>query len=138
MKKTFALFELPHARSKYEFSMHAIELKDVIPFEVKRVYFITDSAKGLTGQHCHFIEEELFFLTNGTGTLVIDRGNGREDIALIGGKNAAYVPSYVWHGFKDLSKDAVVVALSSTNYSPDRSDYLEDYEAYLQLRDKHL
>ena len=35
--------------------------------------------------------------------------------------------------FKDFSDDALLVALSSTNYSPDRSDYLEDYKAYRNM-----
>ena len=64
---------------------------------------------------------------------VIDKGNGKEDILLKGPGDAIYVGNCVWHGFKDFSPDAVLVALSSTNYSPDRSDYIEDYEEYQKI-----
>ena len=55
---------------------------------------------------------------------------GKENISMQGPGDCIYVGSYVWHGFKDFSQDAILLALSSTNYSPDRSDYIEDYEEY--------
>ena len=61
---------------------------------------------------------------------MIDRGQGLEEIAMNGPTSAMYVPAFVWHHFKDFSPDAILLALSSTNYSPDRSDYVEDYEEF--------
>jgi uncharacterized cupin superfamily protein len=109
--------------------MSPVELKDYIDFEVKRVYFITEP-KEKTGAHCHKIEKEFFILIKGTATAVIDRGQGLEEIALAGPTSGLYVGAYIWHHFKDFSEDAVLLALSSTNYSPDRSDYIEDYEVF--------
>ena len=112
------------------FTLTPVELKDYIDFEVKRIYYITDF-KGNTGAHCHKIEKELFVLIKGTITAVVDYGNGLEDIKLESNReNAIYVGAYVWHHFKDASEDAVLLAISSTNYSPDRSDYIEDYNEY--------
>ncbi|HSX40591.1 MAG TPA: FdtA/QdtA family cupin domain-containing protein [Candidatus Saccharimonadales bacterium] len=119
-----------------KFVISIAELKDYIPFEVKRVYYLCD-IKQPTSQHCHMIEEEFFVQVAGTSTAVIDKGEGREDISLSAGEGI-YVPSFVWHGFKNTSSDAIILALSSTNYSPDRSDYLEDYDAYLKIRDEKL
>ncbi len=139
MTKTFSLFELPAHVSKSGNVMHVLETTNLIPFEVKRFYFIVSKSEGgATGEHCHFVEEEIFFLSQGSAKIVIDRGEGKEEIQLFGGKNGVYIPAYVWHGFKDLSADAIICAISSTNYNPDRSDYLEDYQAYLPLRDQHL
>lgn len=111
------------------FVMSPVELKDYIDFDVKRVYFITQPT-GNTGAHCHKIEKEFFILQNGTCTAVIDQGNGIEEIKMQGPTSAMYVGEYVWHHFKDFSADAILIALSSTNYNPDRSDYVEDYEKY--------
>lgn len=105
------------------------ELKDFIDFEVKRVYFIQE-CKEATGQHCHKIEKEFFILARGFCTAIIDQGRGKEEISMQGPGEAIYVGNYVWHGFKDFSPDALLIALSSTNYNPDRSDYIEDYEEY--------
>ena len=109
-----------------------VELKDYINWEVKRFYFITDFTKP-TGQHCHIVEKELFICQRGTVTVVVDRGNGLENLIMQGPEDAISVDSYVWHGFKDASADCVLLALSSTNYSSDRSDYITDYEEYKKI-----
>jgi dTDP-4-dehydrorhamnose 3,5-epimerase-like enzyme len=46
---------------------------------------------------------------------------------------ALYIGTYVWHYFQDLSENAILLALSSTNYNPDRSDYIEDHEEYKKV-----
>ena len=64
------------------FIMHPAELKDFIDFEVKRIYYITDTT-GATGAHCHLQENELFVLIQGTCTAVVDQGNGLEEIPMV-------------------------------------------------------
>lgn len=108
-----------------------IELKDFVDFEVKRVYYIHNCQQA-TGQHCHKEEKELFVMQTGVCTAIIDSGAGKEDVRLETGE-AIYVGKYVWHGFKDFTNDAIVLAMSSTNYSEDRSDYVEDYEEYKKV-----
>ncbi len=121
------------------FNLTPVEFKDAIPFEVKRLYYVTGmDEKQATGQHCHKIEQEVFIQVAGKCVAIIDRGKGKEKISLQGPNDAIYCPAYVWHGFEEASRDCVILALSSTNYSPDRSDYIEDYAAYLQLRDEKL
>lgn len=108
-----------------------IELKDFIDFEVKRIYYVTNFTVP-TGQHCHYQEIEFFICQRGTMIAVIDQGNGQEEIPMVAG-DAMYVGDHVWHGFKDASVDGILLALSSTNYSADRSDYLTDYAEYQRL-----
>lgn len=132
MRTQFQTFQLKKIDTP-KFVMSAVELKKYIDFEVKRVYFIT-GIKAPTGAHCHKIEEEFFILQQGSCVAVIDRGNGLEEIKMTGPTSALYVPPRVWHHFKDFSPDAILLALSSTNYNPDRSDYLEDYGKFKKLR----
>jgi mannose-6-phosphate isomerase-like protein (cupin superfamily) len=117
--------------------MSPVELKDFIDFDVKRVYFISQPVKD-SGAHCHLREKEFFILVSGTATLKFDRGQGIEEIRLTAPQDAVYIANYVWHQFVNFSPDAILLALSSTNYNPDRSDYIEDYEAYLKVRDAGL
>lgn len=117
------------------FLMTPLELRDYIDFEVKRVYFLSD-AKGefKTGAHCHRKEEdELFVMISGSCIAVVDDGHGLEEVKLTGKEDAIFIPRLVWHHFKDLSEDAVLLAISSTNYNPERSDYCEDYSEFQQL-----
>ncbi len=129
MQLDFKKFEVKEIQAP-NFIMSPLELKNYIDFEVKRIYFISRPT-GDTGQHCHLKEQELFVLLAGTCTAIIDRGNGKEEIPMRAPKDAIYVGNYVWHGFKDFSADAVLLALSSTNYNPNREDYIEDYDKYL-------
>lgn len=126
--KKFTLKKVENERALYSFA----ELKDFIEFPVKRVYFI-QNCREATGQHCHKVEEEMFIMVKGKCTAVIDRGHGKEDMPLESPSDAIYVGNFVWHGFKDFSDDAVLLALSSTNYSSDRDDYVEDYEEYKKI-----
>lgn len=136
MKKKFEVFQLKKVQAPH-FVMSPIELKDYIDFDVQRVYYITKPTGGTT-QHCHKVEKEMFIMVQGTATAVIDQGKGIEEILLQSPTSAFYCANYVWHGFKDFSADAVLLALSSTNYRPDRGDYIEDYTEYLKVRDEHL
>ena len=119
------------------FVMSPVELKEYIDFPVKRIYFVTNPTAP-TGAHCHKFEEEFFIVLKGSCVAVVDRGNGLEDLPMEGPTGAMYVPPFVWHHFKDLSSDLVLLALSSTNYTPDRIDYIEDYNEYLKIRDEKI
>jgi mannose-6-phosphate isomerase-like protein (cupin superfamily) len=132
--RRYKVFTLKNIQAP-NFLMTPLELKDFIDFEVKRVYFICKpQGPKITGAHCHIAEEdELFVMMAGSCTAVIDDGHGLEEIKLMAPQHAIAVPKLVWHHFKDLSDDAVLVAITSTNYNPNRADYCEDYESFKKL-----
>ncbi len=132
MPKPFQQFIIKKIEVLGKYVMSPLELKDYIDWPVKRAYFISQ-VQVPTGAHCHRVEEELFILLAGRCAAVIDRGNGLEEIPLAGPTGAIYVPPFVWHHFKDFTPEAILLALSSTNYNPDRSDYVEDYEEFKKL-----
>lgn len=119
---------IENERAVYSFA----ELKDFVDFEIKRLYYI-QNCKEATGQHCHKVEKEFFILAKGKCVAIIDCGQGKQEIVMQGPGDGIYIGNYVWHGFKDFSEDALLIALSSTNYSPDRSDYIENYEEYVKI-----
>lgn len=132
--RRYQLFTLKNIQAP-NFLMTPLELKDYIDFEVKRVYFIRDpQGEKLTGSHCHKTEEdELFVMVAGSCTAVLDDGHGLEEIKLTAPLHALHVPQLVWHHFKDLSPDVVLLAITSTNYNPNRADYCENYENFQKL-----
>lgn len=133
LNKEFKKFELKIFTDR-GYKLTPVELMDVVPFEVKRVYFVREFQEGAqTGEHIHKVEEEVFIQVQGSSTAIIDRGQGREEIKMQGPSDAIYVPAYVWHGFKNASPDCVIAALSSTNYNPTREDYVEDYEEFKRI-----
>lgn len=131
--KQFNKFELKTFANR-GFKLTPVEFKDVIPFVAKRVYYFQDASEGVqTGEHCHKVEEEVFIQMRGSCVAIIDRGQGKEEIPMQGPNDAMYVPNFVWHGFKKMSADCVILAISSTNYSPTREDYVEDYEEFKKI-----
>ncbi len=132
--RRYKVFNLKNIQAP-NFLMTPLELKDYIDFEVKRVYFICrPQGPKNTGAHCHKVEEdELFVMMAGSCTAVVDDGHGLEEIKLVAPMSVLHVPQLVWHHFKDLSDDAVLVAITSTNYNPNRADYCEDYEEFKKL-----
>lgn len=132
--RRYKVFTLKNIQAP-NFLMTPMELKDYISFDVKRVYYICKpQGPKNTGAHCHVTEEdELFVMMAGSCTIVIDDGHGLEEIKLQAPLHAIHVPQMVWHHFKDISDDAVLVAITSTNYNPNRADYCEDYESFKKL-----
>lgn len=128
MELEFKKFELKIIQSPKSLLI-PIELKNYIDFEVKRVYFIANP-KTNAGFHCHKIEKEFFVMQQGSCIAGIDRGNGIEKFEMKGPGSAFYCGNYVWHQFENLSDDAILLAFSSTNHNPDRSDYIENYDKY--------
>jgi mannose-6-phosphate isomerase-like protein (cupin superfamily) len=125
---------LQNERATYTFN----ELKEHIDWKVERVYFIQD-VKEATGAHCHFVENEMFIIARGSCMAIIDDGSGLKDVVLNSNGDAIVTGALVWHGFRNFSPDAMLLALSSTNYSEDRSDYCEDYDRYREiLKEKGL
>lgn len=131
--KEFKKFELKTFQNR-GYKLTPVEFKDVVPLKVKRVYYFQDATEGTqTGEHIHKIEEEVFIQMRGSCIAIIDRGQGKEEMVMQGPNDAIYVPNFVWHGFKQISPDAVILALSSTNYNPTREDYVEDYEEFKKI-----
>lgn len=134
MNNRFKLFTLKNIAAA-NFMMTPLELKDYIDFDVKRIYFISaPQGEKSTGQHAHRQDEdEIFIQVQGSCTIIVDDGQGKKEIRLEGPKNAIYIPHMVWHGFKDLSNDCIICAVTSTNYDASRVDYIEDYDEFKNL-----
>lgn len=112
-------------------SLTPMELKDYFDFVVKRAYSVHGN-KEMRGGHAHIVEEEFFFMASGTCVAEIHDGERWIEILMEPNKTGLYTGTMVWHQFKDFSDDGVLIALSSTNYNPDRSDYIENFQEFLE------
>jgi len=115
---------------KITFSQFSNDFYNLTPLELKEYISKINNAK--TGAHAHYNEKEFFIVLKGDCIIQIDEGNGLIDINL-SENEGVYVSNKVWHHFEKMSSDCLICAVSSTNYSPDRSDYIEDYEEFLKM-----
>jgi dTDP-4-dehydrorhamnose 3,5-epimerase-like enzyme len=104
---------------------------DELPFIPQRIYLVTATEGSIRGGHAHIIEEEIFLVTNGSATLLVNDGNNDKEIILDSRKKGVLVRTGCWHELKNFSADAVVLALSSTKYLPGAGNYVTDKEKFL-------
>lgn len=108
-----------------------IEGGRVIPFDIKRVFYIYDSDDTVVrGQHANRISE--FVLINVAGKSKVRITDGDEEIIveLDRPMTGVYIPKMIWKDMYDFSKDSILLVLASTHY--DGTEYIRDYEEYLK------
>ncbi|MCB4205443.1 FdtA/QdtA family cupin domain-containing protein [Deferribacterales bacterium Es71-Z0220] len=112
-------------------SLIAIEGGYDIPFDIKRVYYIFDTKKGVErGFHAHLNLKQVCIAVKGSCTFVLDDGKRREEIRLDRPNKGLFIEGLIWREMKDFSPDCVLVVLASEHY--DENDYIRDYNKFLK------
>lgn len=110
------------------------ELKD-IPFKIERTYWIYDVPGGeKRGGHAYKDNQELIVALSGSFDVVLDDGNEKRIFALNRSYKGLYVPKGMWRTMENFSTNSLALVLSSTKY--DASDYIRDYQEFLQYINK--
>lgn len=105
------------------------EFKD-IPFRVKRVYYMYDTAEGVTrGFHAHKSLQQILVCIHGSCKIRLDNGKEKKVIPLERPYEGLYVSNAMWREMFDFSPDAVLMVLASEPY--DESDYIRNYDDFL-------
>lgn len=132
--KKFAILDFPKFAGESG-ELIPVELDKLIPFEVKRVYFLKEVPIGVKrGGHAHLIEKEVFVCIQGQCTALVDEdGNGKKKYILNNPTKAIFLDTNVWHEFMHFSPGAILLAFSSTNYLPGPQNYLDDYEKFCAM-----
>ena len=123
---------------KYVFQQHgdergqlvALEEHKDIPFEIKRVYYMYDTGKGVTrGQHAHKSLEQILICIHGSCKLMLDNGKEKKIVSLEKPYEGLYISNNIWREMYDFSSDAVLMVLASDVYKEE--DYIRNYDDYL-------
>ena len=110
-------------------SLIALEAGYNIPFDIKRVYYIFDTKKGVKrGFHAHIKLKQICIAVKGSCAFVLDDGKKREEIKLDRPDKGLFMEGLIWREMKDFSPDCVLVVLASEHY--DESDYIRDYDRF--------
>lgn len=107
------------------------EFKD-IPFKIKRVYYMYDTAKDvIRGQHAHKSLEQILVCIHGSCKILLDNGQEKKIIPLEKPYEGLYVANNMWREMYDFSDDAVLMVLASELY--DENDYIRNYDDFLKF-----
>lgn len=109
----------------------AIEGSKMIPFDIKRVFYIYESDSSVVrGQHANRQSE--FILINVSGTSKVRITDGIEEfvVELNRPRIGVYIPKMIWKDMYDFSSDSVLLVLASTHY--DGKEYIRNFDDYLR------
>ena len=110
----------------------ALEEHKDIPFEIKRVYYMYDTADGVhRGNHAHKSLEQILVCIHGSCKVLLDNGTEKKVIPLERPYEGLYISNNIWREMYDFSDDAVLMVLASDFYREE--DYIRNYDEYLEL-----
>lgn len=107
-----------------------------IPFEIKRIYYISKVPEGVRrGFHAHKELKQLLFCPYGRIQLILENKQGREEIELSDPSVGVVIDSCTWREMLWLQRDSVLCVAASDYYSVE--DYIRDYSEFKEWIDIH-
>ncbi len=97
-----------------------------LPFEVERVFWITDVPQGAErGGHAHLTCWEAVFAVSGQASITLRRAEGEETFRLSEPNRGLLIPPGVWCRLHSFAPGTALVVLASEPYKPE--SYVDDY-----------
>lgn len=111
-------------------ALSVLEQNKNIPFDIKRVYYITGTKQGVSrGFHAHKKLEQVAVCVSGSCLMKLENANGKAEVLLNSPLKAMRIESMVWHEMHDFSEGCVLLILASEHY--DEADYIRDYQEFI-------
>lgn len=107
-----------------------IEEKRHVPFDIKRVFYLYDVPTGADrGAHAHRSLHQCLICLAGSFDVSISDGRESRRVHLNRPWRGLHIPPMIWAAEVDFDPGSVCMVLASSLY--DESDYLRDYDDYL-------
>jgi len=109
----------------------AIEGKDDVPFEIKRVFYIYSTQQGVSrGNHSHYKTKQYLIAVNGSCKVTLDDGKTKQTFDLDESNKGLFQDALIWGTMHDFSDNCVLLVLASEHYN--EPDYISDYQFFLK------
>lgn len=107
------------------------ENRGVVPFDIKRVYWIYDTLPDQDrGCHSHKNMEQIIVAMDGACQFVLDDGKTKEKIWLNRPDIGLYIGKNMWREMKHFSYGCKLMVLASDYY--DEKEYIRNYDDFLK------
>jgi len=108
-----------------------IENNQNIPFEIKRIFYISNVINDKTrGNHANIHSEFIMICLQGQCKVKITDGSSSQVFILNNKCEGLYIPSMLWKEMYEFSSDAILLVLSNEKY--DNNEYISDFNKYLK------
>tara|TARA_B110000977_G_scaffold173165_1_gene226096 strand:- start:1597 stop:2004 length:408 start_codon:yes stop_codon:yes gene_type:complete len=110
----------------------AVIEKDILPYPIKRVYYLFDvPSDSFRGGHAHKEQLEFLIALSGSFTVTLDNGQSKKSFLLNKPNKGLLLPTGIWRELEDFSSGAICLVLSSGEFEED--DYIRDYKSFKNL-----
>jgi hypothetical protein len=107
---------------------------DVIPFEMKRVYYLYDVPSGAErGGHSHKQQHEFLVALSGSFDVILHDGQHEKVVTLNKPFEGLLISNGIWRELKNFSSGAVCLVIASAVFEED--DYIRTFADFLQSKD---
>ena len=111
----------------------AVIENDVIPFDIKRVYYLYDiPSSSIRGGHSHKKLQQVLIAISGSFDVVLKDGTSSTTITLNKPDKGLLIKNNTWRELENFSSGAVCLVLASTNYNEE--DYIRDFDEFLSSK----
>jgi dTDP-4-dehydrorhamnose 3,5-epimerase-like enzyme len=107
-----------------------IEGEKNLPFDIKRVYWISKvSAKETRGHHAHIENRQVLCCLNGSITITLkDQQNNTTSFTLLPSNKGLFVPNMLWKEITFNNPNSILLALASKEF--DDTDYIKSWDEF--------
>ena len=106
---------------------------DIIPFEIKRVYYVYDIPSGAErGGHSHIDQSEFLIAVSGSFDVVVNDGKKENKITLNKPNVGLLISPGIWRELQNFSSGSVCLVVASEVYIED--DYIRDFNEFIKYK----
>lgn len=103
--------------------------KDIIPFEMKRIYYLYDVPSGSErGGHAHKNLKQFLIALSGSFNVILNDGKEEKVITLNKPNEGLLINPGIWRELNNFSSGSVCLVIASAVY--DEADYIRDFEEF--------
>ncbi|MBN8567158.1 MAG: WxcM-like domain-containing protein [Flavobacteriales bacterium] len=107
--------------------------KEVIPFDIKRVYYLYDVPAGAErGGHAHIQQRECLIALSGSFDVILNDGKTEKTVTLNKPFEGLLINEGIWRELKNFSSGSVCLVIASDVF--EEADYIRDFQAFLDSK----
>jgi dTDP-4-dehydrorhamnose 3,5-epimerase-like enzyme len=111
----------------------AVVEKEVIPFDIKRVYYLYDiPSSSSRGGHSHKNLQQVLIAISGSFDVVLKDRDSESKVTLNKPDKGLLIRQNTWRELENFSSGAVCLVLASTIY--DEEDYIRNFDEFLESK----
>ena len=131
LKMNIALISIPKIEEPRG-NLSVIE-HDILPFEMKRVYYLYDVPSGAErGGHAHKNLKQFLIALSGSFDVVLNDGLEQKTITLNKPFEGLLINPGIWRELNDFSSGSVCLVLASAVF--DEADYIRDFDEFIKYK----